>query len=118
MLLRNLLINVTNFFRDKEAFERLEKEVIPGLFSSKGASDVVRVWSAGCASGEEAFSLAIVLTEYAAGLSDPPKFQIFATDVDEEAIAEAREHSYPETIAADVSDARFETIFCPRERPL
>ena len=110
-LVKNLLINVTNFFRDKDAFEALEKEVIPKLFENKTGKDQVRVWSAGCASGEEAYSLAIVLSEYASGLPDPPKLQVFATDVDDEAIAEARDNRYPETIEADVSPERLRRFF-------
>ena len=65
----------------------------------------------GCASGEEAYSLAILASEYAAGLSDPPKIQIFATDVDDDAIAEARDNRYPETIEADVTPERLQRFF-------
>jgi two-component system CheB/CheR fusion protein len=110
-LIKNLLINVTNFFRDREAFNALEKEIVPRLFAGKTGKDSIRVWSAGCASGEEAYSLAILLCEYASKLSDPPKLQIFATDVDEDAIAEAREHRYPEAIEADVSPERLRQFF-------
>ncbi len=110
-LLKNLLINVTNFFRDKEAFDALEKLVVPNLFAGKTSKDTIRIWSAGCASGEEAYSLAMLFSEYAYNQADPPKIQIFATDVDDEAIAEAREHRYPETIAADVSPERLKRFF-------
>ena len=110
-LLKNLLINVTNFFRDKEAFGALESEVVPNLFAGKTGKDTVRIWSAGCASGEEAFSLAMLLTEHADLLPDPPKIQVFASDVDDEAIAEAREHRYPESIEADVSPERLKRFF-------
>lgn len=110
-LVKNLLINVTNFFRDKEAFESLEKKVIPRLFENKTGKDNVRVWSVGCASGEEAYSLAILLSEYAEGLTDPPKLQVFGTDVDEDAIFEARANRYPETIEADVSPERLKRFF-------
>jgi two-component system, chemotaxis family, CheB/CheR fusion protein len=110
-LLKNLLINVTNFFRDREAWFALEAEVVPNLFAGKRGSDQVRVWSCGCASGEEAYSLAMVLSEYAYRLNDPPKIQVFATDVDEDAIAEAREHRYPLTIEADVSPERLKRFF-------
>ncbi|MBX7223835.1 MAG: PAS domain-containing protein [Blastocatellia bacterium] len=110
-LLKNLLINVTNFFRDKEAFEALEQEVIPQLFANKTGKDAVRVWAAGCASGEEAYSLGILLAEYANRLTDPPKIQVFGTDVDEDAIAEARDHNFPETIEADVSPDRLRRFF-------
>ncbi|HEY0430000.1 MAG TPA: PAS domain S-box protein [Pyrinomonadaceae bacterium] len=110
-LLKNLLINVTNFFRDKDAFGALEHDILPQLFEGKKSKDTVRVWSCGCASGEEAFSIAMLLTEYADRLSDPPKIQVFGTDVDDEAIAEAREHRYPESIEADVSPHRLKRFF-------
>lgn len=110
-LLKNLLINVTNFFRDKEAFAALETEVIPQLFDGKKGGDAVRVWSAGCASGEEAYSIAMLLAEFAGKLNDPPRIQVFATDVDDEAIAEAREHCYPPAIEADVSPERLRRFF-------
>jgi two-component system CheB/CheR fusion protein len=110
-LMKNLLINVTNFFRDKDAWEVLERDVIPQLFSGKKAGDTVRVWSCGCASGEEAYSLAMLLSEYAYTLHDPPKIQVFATDVDEDAIAEARDHHYPHSIEADVAPERLKRFF-------
>lgn len=110
-LLKNLLINVTNFFRDKEAFEALEAEIVPNLFAGKTGKDTIRIWSAGCASGEEAFSLAMILTEHSDKFSDPPKIQVFASDVDDEAISEAREHRYPESIEADVSPERLKRFF-------
>lgn len=110
LLLKNLLINVTGFFRDPEAWAILEREVVPQLFNRK-KGDTIRVWSCGCASGEEAYSLAIVLSEYAEKLPNPPKIQIFATDADEDAIAEAREHRYPLSIEADVSPGRLRRYF-------
>lgn len=115
-LLKNLLINVTNFFRDKEAFEALETKVIPALFEGKTAEDRVRVWIAGCASGEEAYSLAMLLTEHAEKLSDPPAIQIFASDVDEEAVAEAREGRFTESIVSDVSPDRLQRYFIKEDR--
>jgi Methylase of chemotaxis methyl-accepting proteins len=113
--IKNLLINVTNFFRDREVFAALENDVIPKLFAGKTNKDSVRVWSAGCASGEEAYSMAMLLCEYADRLSDPPKLQIFATDVDDDAIAEAREHRYPEAVEADVSPERLRRFFVKSE---
>ncbi|HLM01272.1 MAG TPA: chemotaxis protein CheB, partial [Pyrinomonadaceae bacterium] len=110
-LVKNLLINVTNFFRDKDAWAVLEREVVPNLFGGKTAQETVRVWSCGCASGEEAYSLAMLLSEYAHTLNDPPKIQVFATDVDEDAIAEAREHRYPQSIEADVTPERLSRFF-------
>ena len=110
-LLRDFLISVTNFFRDPEPFDALATEVIPRLFRGKGPSDQVRVWVAGCATGEEAYSIGILLAEYAAQLQEPPQVQIFATDIDEEALAEARAGVYPELIATDVSRARLDRFF-------
>ena len=111
LLLSDLLISVTSFFRDPESFEFLEQEIIPQLFAGKGPHDEVRVWSAGCATGEEAYSLAMLLAEYRAKLDDPPKIQVFATDVDEQAIAKARDRRYPHTISLDVAPERLERFF-------
>src|SRR4029077_18953694 len=95
LLFRDLLIGVTHFFRDREAFAALEKHV-PRLFEGKGAEDTVRVWVPGCATGEEAYSIAILLREYADRMSDSaPKIQIFASDIDENALAIARNARYP-----------------------
>jgi len=89
-LLRDLLISVTNFFRDQDAFAALEANV-GRLFANKGPGQQVRVWVAGCATGEEAYSVAMLLREYAHRLEQPPEVQIFATDIDEDAIGLARE---------------------------
>ncbi|MFL6215985.1 MAG: chemotaxis protein CheB [Blastocatellia bacterium] len=110
-LLRDLLISVTNFFRDHEAFEHLERDVVPRLFDGKNALDQVRVWVTGCATGEEAYSIAILLSEFAARLNEPPKLQVFATDIDEDAIARARNGLYPDTITNDVSPERLKRFF-------
>jgi two-component system CheB/CheR fusion protein len=110
-LLRDLLISVTNFFRDKEAFAELENKIIPELFAGKTAADQVRVWCVGCATGEEAFSLAILLSEQAARMTSPPKIQIFASDISEAAISYAREGRYDETIELDVTPERLQQFF-------
>lgn len=110
-LMRDLLITVTSFFRDQDSFEFLEKEVIPKLFAGKSSDDQVRVWSVGCATGEEAYSLAMLLAEYRAKLSDSPRIQVFATDIDERAIAQARDCRYPSTISLDVSPERLRQFF-------
>src|SRR6185436_9594535 len=86
-LLRDLLISVTNFFRDPEAFRRLETVVVPRLFDGKGPGDQIRVWVTGCATGEEAYSIAMLLAEHADTLAGPPAVQVFATDIDEDALA-------------------------------
>lgn len=110
-LLRDLLIGVTNFFRDPEAFEALKVNIIPKLFAGKKSGDSVRVWVAGCATGEEAYSLAMLLCEYSANLIDAPKVQVFATDIDEQAIAFAREGFYTPNDAADVSPEQLRQFF-------
>lgn len=90
LLFRDLLIGVTSFFRDADAFAAVKQTVLPRLFKGKHAQDNVRVWVPGCATGEEAFSLAILLREHMDGLNDAPKVQLFATDIDEPAIGTAR----------------------------
>jgi two-component system CheB/CheR fusion protein len=110
-LLRDLLITVTSFFRDHEYFDVLAHEVIPNLFAKKTRQQQVRVWSVGCATGEEAYSLGMLLVEHAERLPDPPGLQIFATDIDERAIAEARECKYPASISLDVSPERLRRFF-------
>ena len=110
-LFNDFLICVTSFFRDPEAFEALERQVVPALFEGKGAEDDVRVWVAGCATGEEAYSLAILLFEYAEQLEHAPRIQVFATDVHEKAFTFAREGLYPQSIAADVAPGRLDRFF-------
>ncbi|MGN6495476.1 MAG: PAS domain S-box protein [Agriterribacter sp.] len=101
-LLKDLLISVTNFFRDKTPFEVLEKTVLPELLKAKTGGDHLRVWVAGCATGEEAYSIAMICAELTVGMVDAPKIQIFATDIDEAAIAAAREGFYTLNDAADI----------------
>ena len=111
LLLQDLLIGVTNFFRDRHAFERLEREVVPLLFDGKTKDDIVRVWVAGCSSGEEAYSVAILLMEHAERIVDPPKIQVFATDIDEQSLTIARAGVYSKAIEADVSPSRLREYF-------
>ena len=110
-LLKDFLISVTNFFRDPEAFEALETQVIPQLFEARGRDEAVRVWVPGCATGEEAFSVAMLLCERAEALEAAPRLKVFATDVDEEALEHARKGCYPAAIAADVSPERLRRFF-------
>ncbi|WP_181869966.1 chemotaxis protein CheB [Halomonas sp. DQ26W] len=105
------LINVTNFFRDREVFEWLENDVIPQLFKGKGPEDLIRIWSVGCATGEEAYSLAILLLEQAARVDSPPRLQVFASDLHEPSLMMAREGLYPGDIQIDVSDERMRRFF-------
>jgi two-component system, chemotaxis family, CheB/CheR fusion protein len=110
-LFDDLLINVTNFFRDRETFDELESEILPRLFEGKGPGDRVRVWSVGCATGEEAYSLAILLLEQAAKMEDPPDVQVFASDIHEPSLQKARDGIYPETIETDVPADRLRRFF-------
>jgi two-component system CheB/CheR fusion protein len=110
-LFRDMLIGVTSFFRDPEAFETLDKQVIAGLFSEKKPNETIRVWSVGCSTGEEAYSLAILLAEHQQRSKERINFQIFATDIDNQAIAAARAGIYPASIAADISQNRLERFF-------
>jgi len=110
-LQKDLLISVTNYFRDKKAFDIVEKEVIPTLIRQATGGVPVRIWVAGCATGEEAYSLAMICAEQTFHLIDVPKIQIFGTDIDEDAIMEAREGTYTLNDAADVSPERLERFF-------
>ena len=112
LLADDLLITVTNFFRDAEVFEYMEKHVIPELFAGRGADADMRIWSVGCATGEEAYSLAILLLEEASRRGDlRPHIQIFASDLHERSLAKAREGFYPGDIDADVSSERLKRFF-------
>ena len=111
VLLQDLLIGVTNFFRDPQAFEALEREVIPQLFEGKGPDDTVRVWVPGCSTGEEAYSIAILLREHMPRAQSAPKLQVFASDIDEQSLQIARTGRFPSTIAKDVPAARLERYF-------
>ena len=110
-LLQDMLISVTSFFRDPQAFAALQETVIPSLFEGRDASDTVRVWVAACATGEEAYSIAILLREHLETLAQPPRVQVFATDIDERAIAIGRTGLYSEGIANDVSPSRLRRFF-------
>lgn len=96
VLFNTILINVTAFFRDPEEWEYLREEVIPALLAERGPDDPIRVWSAGCASGEEAYSLAIALAEAMGPERFRQQVKIYATDVDDEALTHARHASYVE----------------------
>jgi len=109
----DILITVTSFFRDPEVFETLAERVLPQLFKGKGPDDSIRVWSVGCATGEEAYSLAILLLEEAARHSAPPRIQVFATDLHEPSLARARDAVYAGDIEADVGLERLEQFFQP-----
>ncbi|MBL7991867.1 MAG: PAS domain-containing protein [Candidatus Kapabacteria bacterium] len=120
LLFRELLIGVTSFFRDSEVWKRLRTEVLPALLSQRSQNQALRAWVAGCSTGEEAYSLAIIFKEALEELHLPtlPKnmtLQIFATDLDGQAIEKARAGIFPANIAADVSEERLRRFFVPLE---
>ncbi|MBW8683092.1 PAS domain S-box protein [Chitinophaga rhizophila] len=101
-LLKDLLISVTNFFRDKRIFEELKTIILPKILDGKAHGDGIRIWIAGCATGEEAYSIAMLCADLTADIPNPPKIQLFATDIDERAILAAREGFYTINDAADI----------------
>ena len=115
LLAKDLLINVTSFFRDPKAFELLREEVIPDLVRRHPTDRPLRIWVAGCSTGEEAYSLAMLFIEEITAAKQNIKLQVFASDVDEEAVALAREGRYPELIAADVPPLRLARFFTQEE---
>jgi two-component system CheB/CheR fusion protein len=110
-LFKELLVGVTSFFRDAASFEALQEQVVPALFEGKGTGAAVRAWVVGCATGEEACSLAMLLHEQADAVTPAPKIKVFASDLDEDALATARQGRYPRSIEADVSEARLQRFF-------
>ena len=110
-LFRDMLIGVTSFFRDPEAFQVLETQVIPRLFNNKPIGADIRVWVCGCSTGEEAYSLAILVQEQMETLKLTFKVQIFATDIDQQAIEQARSGVFPGSIAADITPERLARFF-------
>ena len=108
---KDLLIGVTAFFRDPEAFHVLEQRVVSTLVERSDENTPVRVWVPACSSGEEAYSIAILLLEGFAAANKTPNIQVFATDIDEDALAVARQGVYPESIVNDVSVARLKRFF-------
>jgi len=111
ILYKELLIGVTQFFRDKQAFELIKKDTFPSLFEDKAKNEEIRLWTVGCSTGEEAYSLAIVLDEYMEENNLSNEVKLFATDIDREAIEYASQGRYPESILSDVSEGRLEKYF-------
>ncbi len=114
LLRRELLIPVTRFFRDADAFEQLASQVIPALVEREGSTEPIRVWVACCATGEEAYSIAILFAEAFRRRGRLLPVKIFATDVEPHYIEQAALGHYPETIAAEVSGERLERYFSPQ----
>ncbi|EIM27155.1 CheR family methyltransferase [Microvirga lotononidis] len=110
-LFNDLLIGVTQFFRDRREFELLEAQVIPKLFEGKTRNDQIRIWVLGCSTGEEAYSIGILLREHMAVLDAVPHVQIFASDIDGRALASARVGRYTEAIAKDMTPERLARWF-------
>lgn len=110
-LFRDLLIGVTSFFRDPEAYAAIEDDVIPRLFADRPVGASIRIWVCGCSTGEEAYSLAILVQEHLQSLKQSYKVQIFATDIDSNAIEQARTGLYPASIGADIHPDRLAHFF-------
>jgi two-component system, chemotaxis family, CheB/CheR fusion protein len=113
-LLNTILINVTAFFRDACAWDYLRNQILPQILSSKAADEPIRVWSAGCASGEEAYTLAMILAEALGGSEFRQRVKIYATDVDEDALTHARHASYTQqaidSVPVELQQKYFETV--------
>jgi len=117
ILFKELLIGVTSFFRDPAAWLQLAKRALPALLAGRAAAGSLRAWVAGCSTGEEAYTLAIVLSEALDQIKSARQIsiQIYATDLDKEAVDKARQGLFPENIAADVSSARLKRFFIKQE---
>jgi two-component system, chemotaxis family, CheB/CheR fusion protein len=110
-LAQDFLIRVTSFFRDPETFEGLAETVFPALFEDRSHKDPLRIWVPGCASGEEAYSIAIVLLEYLGDRATATRVQIFGTDLSDVAIQKARSGLYTDSIADEISPERLQRFF-------
>jgi two-component system CheB/CheR fusion protein len=110
-LAKDLLINVTSFFRDPEVFAELAETIIPPMIRGRAANQPLRVWVAGCSTGGETYSLVMLFREEIEKQNSRVKLQVFASDADPDAVASAREGLYPETIEADVSHERLARFF-------
>jgi two-component system CheB/CheR fusion protein len=115
-LFNTILINVTGFFRDPEAWDYLAREIVPRLIEEVPEGEQIRVWSAGCASGEEAYTVAILLLEATGEKEFKRRVKIYATDIDEEALAEARTASYSEEALKDLPQELVEKYFVESDR--
>ena len=114
-LCQELLIGVTSFFRDPDAFELLGSKILPLLFANRNNDEPVRIWHACCATGEEAYSVAILILEFLEKENLPAKVQIFASDLDEVAVAQARAGLYSDDISAGVGKERLKRFFVKSE---
>ena len=115
-LAKDLLIHVTSFFRDPAVFQQLARTVVPELVRGHPSDHTLRIWVAGCSTGEEAYSLAMVFHEQIAAANSSVRLQIFASDADADAVASARDGLYPATIEADVTPARLTAFFLKEDQ--
>jgi len=115
-LAKDLLINVTGFFRDRQVFDYLAKKMIPDLVESRAEDQSLRIWIAGCSTGEETYSLAMLFREQIKASNRNLKLQVFASDVDPDAVAFAREGLYPVTVEASISPERLVRFFLKEEQ--
>ena len=111
LLAKAMLINVTRFFRDEETFAVLAEKVVPELIRRQPLDKPIRIWDAGCSTGEETYSIAMLFLEAITAAKRNVKLQVFASDVDDDAVAIARNGLYPQSIQKDVSPARIERFF-------
>jgi two-component system CheB/CheR fusion protein len=111
ILFKELLIGVTKFFRDEEAYDHITKDVLPQIFKNKNNQDPIRVWSIGCSTGEEAYSLAILIKEYMEQENINREVKVFATDIDADSIEFASSGLYPESIVSDINTTRLSKYF-------
>jgi two-component system, chemotaxis family, CheB/CheR fusion protein len=116
VLYRDILINVTSFFRDRAPFDELKNVVFPSIMKRKKPGDAIRFWSAGCSTGEEAYSIAMCLLEFLGDRAHDYRLQGFGTDVEQHSITRARQGLYPQNIATDVSVERLHRFFVARDR--
>ena len=115
LLFKDMLIRVTSFFREPDAFKMLEEKVMPELLADKSYDVPARVWVCGCCTGEEAYSIAMMMAEHIETENKHARVQIFATDIDADAITAARLGIYPETISVDVPAGRLKKWFIRKE---
>jgi len=116
VLFREMLIHVTSFFREPETFEVLKTAVLPRFLEKRGHNDPIRIWLPGCSTGEEAYSLAIIVTEFFDNRPESPAIQIFATDVSDRVLEIARKGIFEANIAGAISKERLRRFFSKNER--
>ncbi|MEV4313876.1 CheR family methyltransferase [Actinocrispum sp. NPDC049592] len=113
-LFNTILINVTSFFRDREAWEHLREEIVPSMLAERGPDDPIRIWSAGCASGQEAYSLAMVFADALGADMFRQRVKIYATDVDDDALSQARQASYQQNELTNLTEEQIDQYFEPQ----